>query len=853
MGLDHKIQEAITAGERNKEAMELIRNWCSHARVEKFGGIGIVEAQTGLPIGHHSMACDFASAPGMAMSDLAEAALDFHDRNCIGCPHRVPVGLPNLAKLVGERDDARARHAAEQLARQQAQASEHALRRQRRAHLRARLPALAASIIDLVDELDGPTPNDAATKLSATVKLAADTFDPLVIEYFFELLEHRERWFDEVGLQLLEHLNVNSSRLTRCAMLVLGNSWSEGTAAKIVETHAALVDEAQVAAAVPALIEHANPRHYPMQTRRVCIPGPLFALYRAQPIATECAIAALLDQYEPHFVSVGARGLESLAERDSSLPSRFIRSLLAKLVRSKRLMRPEPSELRTDGVLDDLQRALALAFHFNPVETDVLAMQFAAGAAGEEEVLIYKVYELILRGRRRDSTQLLPDAADRIAIRRLLTVATQSSSYDVLQEIHGAFTYIAEELVPLAREELSNILGAAIMLTDRIDGGTLTPVLENNPLSELERSNVRDQRINVQRALIDWASAAASGDQTATVQYLEVLDKIRVEHEVLRADLVRQLHKLMRSPVGVNAVLPTLYSAMFGTVVRVRAAAAEALGNLDDRARDDMPGLVYEALVAQLRDSYVMVHKTALETLTRSELSGALNRDAQAAVVTLINAYARNRDDDRFLLECICLYADRYTTEAERAGQLGDILVRLVDEMKPDVVSKELRRLRRQFGQKPRFADIVLRVFEESRALGYREDDLLATLNALPEQEIYRNRERLEALGSRTNVSRSLPRKLVETLTRVGAWHEAARLTETLYTRIPSTTQMRVRRLAANQYRLAAHYEAAIASNRMDFLPGLAQEWKATEAEIERDRVKHERRRRPFPDLPGAH
>ena len=62
MSRDWDIERAIRDGERNQDAKRLIHNWCRHARVEKFGGTGIIEMQTGLPIGHHAMVCDFASA-----------------------------------------------------------------------------------------------------------------------------------------------------------------------------------------------------------------------------------------------------------------------------------------------------------------------------------------------------------------------------------------------------------------------------------------------------------------------------------------------------------------------------------------------------------------------------------------------------------------------------------------------------------------------------------------------------------------------------------------------------------------------------------------------------------------------
>jgi len=52
--------QIIRDGERNKEVAELIHNWCSHARVSNQGGVGLIAQQTGLPIGHFAMECDFA-------------------------------------------------------------------------------------------------------------------------------------------------------------------------------------------------------------------------------------------------------------------------------------------------------------------------------------------------------------------------------------------------------------------------------------------------------------------------------------------------------------------------------------------------------------------------------------------------------------------------------------------------------------------------------------------------------------------------------------------------------------------------------------------------------------------------
>jgi len=69
-------------------------------RSKRFGGTGMVELETGLPIGSRSFKCQHASAGGMAGMDLRMIALDFFDRNCKGCEKRVPVRIPNLSDFV---------------------------------------------------------------------------------------------------------------------------------------------------------------------------------------------------------------------------------------------------------------------------------------------------------------------------------------------------------------------------------------------------------------------------------------------------------------------------------------------------------------------------------------------------------------------------------------------------------------------------------------------------------------------------------------------------------------------------------------------------------------------------------
>ena len=129
--MDRDFKIATEAGERNRATMQLVRNWCSHVRIKKFGGTGMIEQITGLPIGNHGLECDHATAGGMYTWNLRDAALDFYDRNCVDCKKRKAVGIPNLLSLVQERDQQRTVEAQKASAAQAREAEAHDARRLR--------------------------------------------------------------------------------------------------------------------------------------------------------------------------------------------------------------------------------------------------------------------------------------------------------------------------------------------------------------------------------------------------------------------------------------------------------------------------------------------------------------------------------------------------------------------------------------------------------------------------------------------------------------------------------------------------------------------------------------------------
>ncbi len=301
---EDKFQQAIEAGKKNLQTMKLIRNWCGNAKVVKHGGTGLVEMQTGLPIGHHFIECPHAPAGGMAAWDLADTAIDFYDRNCVDCRVRKPVGLPNISSLVAERDKKRKAQEVEQARYAELMAGRLAAREQQRIGIRQNLTALQATTLGQISELDKTRSDAAAAGLVELSELAPETFVPAIIEHLFEMAASGEHWLVEPSLRALRRLSPDPKRLVDLAMRVLRSYSARDTAAEIVEEGANKADPSLIEGALPAVIHLAHPMRSRFgisdRIRRPVI-GPLKSLLKAHPEAVKLGLKNLLELTIPEM------------------------------------------------------------------------------------------------------------------------------------------------------------------------------------------------------------------------------------------------------------------------------------------------------------------------------------------------------------------------------------------------------------------------------------------------------------------------------------------------------------------------------------------------------------------------
>ncbi|MHB8390966.1 MAG: hypothetical protein ACYDBH_15525 [Acidobacteriaceae bacterium] len=854
MRSDRDIQKAIEAGENNRRTTELIHNWCRYAKVQKMGGTGLIEAQTGLPIGHHAMVCRHAPASGMATWDLADAALDFHDRNCVDCKHRVPVRLPNLSELLGVRERAQAEQKLIRDAQEAKQSAALAKRQEIRRILREKLQVSSHTIIEQLEELDGGRHEDQRTKLVETARLAPEIFTPEIIEHYFQLLEARESWFSSVGLETLSLLKAEPVRLARCALIAIRDFDATEVAGRIVLEQIAHIDSSLISGAFRSLSLLAAPPHVPFTgTERTATSKPLLALYRHYPDAVKATIQVYLDSKSYSAIERAAKAILAIEQQDNSIATSFARTVIAILARPELLINLDEHHSHHDetDLFHDLQDVLKSSLRAAPQPTDELVSSFLATAESETTVRILGAYESLFHadGWREDIKEV---EAHSVALRRLVNTATSTTKFDDPWTLLGMFRFGASKgLENLIRKEAVYLLGAAALLDNQRAKLADERTQAKGMLAYWGADKQYGFLIQFQKGLVSWvADAAIDSPQTAKV-YLETLSGIPENSHHLRGVMVTALSHLLNTAEGLSLALPSLYSALVGASQLERAAAIKALKELNSARCNDLPRLLFEIFLTTLYDPYRIVHQSAVHALERFSFPEDFTLALKLAVRNLIIAYSHGEDGDEFLAECISLYVSRYADKEELEGDVGALLVSQLSRMKPEIV------IRSHF-------DWYVKELKYSQGIGaltakllkassdYQEEPIFRTLRSLPPATVYAERKGLEDAAMERLNDIDCIGSLIELLTRSGALGEAECIAKAVVESIPDSTWDYQRRLAAQLLHIATRLESAVAGIQQDeTVEQLSQQWRQIIERIQQDRKEYETRRDPLRGILG--
>jgi hypothetical protein len=723
-----------------------------------------------------------------------------------------------------------------------------------RRNMRPTLDTMAATTLAQISELDRSRSDDVAFRLIQTAELAPETFAPEIIEHLFTLIESDEYGLIDPCLAALARLPVDKTRLCNTALRVLGRFSARDSAAAIIEEHSGLADPALVSEALPELIHLANPAplRFGLGERRLLLPGPLKAAYRLHAAAVKNGLKGLLEKKDANSVRIAARGLEALAEEDSSLDTLLMPELAAKLARAKWLIQGRKEEI--EDAVHDVRGALTRAFRASPQECDAMIASYLNGATPEGADELHHVYREVLWNVKHPDEEVKITDAHRLAFRRLVTAAIQTKNEEVAKTAQRVFQGAPYGLTPLAGAEIDLLLGSAALVAVKLKEieNTKNDEFAKGFFGGLEWMNRRSALSSLENSFVDWACTAAGRYGVESVRkVLSVLQGLPEDSDSLRAAIVGHFDEMMVTTETLALCLPYFYSALVGPSQVVRSSAARALGEMRRQALENLPDLVFEAFTALLYDPFVIVHRAAVKALERFQLPPKFDPAAERALRDWIAIYAAKANQDssagKFLMETIDLYAHRYANEEDRAGRLGTQLIGIMATLEPSIVVDELRYSRRSYLTNPAYPRLLFKLMDDDRAMSIYHEELIEQLDRLPKQALYRERASALALGKKLSKQYGqILGVLVEALTAAGAWKEAGELTAAAYADIPDTTSAKAHRLHAALYMIACSYESAISCAQLDQLEGLAKRWKAILSEIENDRSANEARRDPF-------
>ena len=825
----------MDTGERNRRTLDLLRNWCSHVGIEKYGGTGIIEQMTGDPIGHHFVVCQHAAAGGMASWELAETAVVFHDANCKGCCHRVPVGTPNLSKLVDERDAAVLRRQEAEERVRAAASTARTVRQAERAALRRTLGPLQATVVDQIEALDVDCENPSNDTLAATARLAPETFAPATVDYLFRVLEAGEEWATNPALQTLGALKADPVRLVNCAAQALERAQGISVAADLVAQGAALVSSKRIAAMLPALIKLACPLR-----DRILAPepeprtGPLEALHAAHSRTVEAALEHSLWNEDVQKVGTAARGILVLADADRAAAVRLARATVSALARARNI--PDRQSGERD-ILSDLRRATADAFEHDPTGVVALMGAFQDGATDIGKGRVVSVYREILS--RAADVDKRSETAWNLALRQLLDLLTAPMPPEVQQEVEEAFRRSSECLSVLAARHLDALLGAAALLDDRLRGPELLPAQDANFLERIESNGRRSGLTTLRNNLLGLAAKAAAGDLGRITAYLSMLAGLPENLEELRCSMVGHLSDLVTSPETLGAILPSLYSALVGSSVLVRGHAARVVGQLSVRQIEDAPRLLIEAFVTLLTDPYVYPASSVVSALEGMRLPEQFGMRVAASLMAIVEANGTSRKHSAFVTSCILLLIRSHLTHEQLTGRTGERLADTLQHHGPKYFSRELRFLPHPFATLPGYGRLVIDALRYAEEVGYGADDSYAALDTLDAAVLQTIREDLlaMALASKdTPDGNELRGVSIEIFSRAGDWHAATLVAEHAVLVVPDTRRDAVRRLLLTSLLVSVRFERAIAEGQTDETLLLAKEWRRLQRQLDQDR-----------------
>jgi hypothetical protein len=823
-------RHAVEAGQRNLKAKGLLTNWCYHAEFARMPGRGMIEAATGLPIGHLGVKCKFSKKSSMFSWLLEDAAYDFYESNCKGCDKRVPVGIPNIMEFVGPREQAAEQRKLEREAEQEKRRRAQQSRKEERAELRTKLSFEETFVLDLIDELDADDISSDDPRLEQLANLAPEAFGQKVINHLLPAAIHEHFPYSVHAAKALIRARLETAEKVAVSVRLLDSYVKSQEAIDYVLAESDKLDRQNLAKVIGRFVSMAVPPPPSMSfggEAREFDNAPIRSLFEKRQGDVCQEIEALFDGTHPGQIAAATKTI--LAIDSDELFAKYARNIFAKLMRRRTLL---PKEGRDSGVLYYLRHAASGCLERLPDEVDTIIQSFLLDNddIGKQEA--NRVYRSVLRHGEKPRI----GKPQRTAFRRLLWAAVDQP--EAMDDAGDFFRHAWNELAELAADYLDDLIGAAAMLSEKYEqlGAGRSLEVSDPFLAQMELRSKRTAIDSLQGALISWAAIGARSKGRAGIEdFLTLYRRLPENQTQMRGNMIVHVSKLLTGVESLNQVLSDWYRALMDESALVRASAVQAWENVPYEMRENFPDLFFQAFAVLLTDPYVIVHRSAVRALRRSFFPQDKRQLLNVVMWNLVVSYAQESEDKEFLVECIDVFAMLCLTDEQKKGKFGVFLSSLLLKLDSHVLYHAVDKLVYSFGEVPGFAKVALKSLVDQYTRSISTDDCVTTILRAASNEL---RDCADDIEAAFDVLKPFHPEdfaeallLISALTKAGRFSSARDRSQALLAAIPPETRYVQWRLEAALVETAAAMEGAIAGG--EAVTGLIELWKRLSADLE--------------------
>lgn len=841
---EDSYKNAVEAGQRNLRTTKLLSNWCFHAELVRSPGRGMIEAATGLPIGHMGVECKFSKKNSMHCWLLEDAAYGFYLSNCKGCEERVPVGIPNIIDFVGPREKAAEQRKIARQEEERNRKQKQTDRQEERAKLRYGLSLEETFVLDLLDELDKEDIAGDDPRLEQLANLAPETFTRKVIEHLLPAVLHENLPYSIPAAKALLRAQLEPEEELSVAVHLVSNYEKSPTAIDVVLAHAEKLSQNDLKRVLHRFVSTALGRppgmHLGWGEPISLDAAPIYSLFQKRHADICEEVDALLSDASPE--KFGAAVKIILASNDAELLSKHTRSIIAKLMRRRTLL---PGERRDSSVLYYLREAASSCLEHHPEETDKIIQLFLADNdnTGREEA--HRAYRSVLKHSYREKAQI--GTAQKIAFRRLLWEAVESPE-NGMSDAGQFFRHTWDEFTQLAAEHFDDLIGAAATLSKKFEQVDAKGALEltENVLTQMEKSNKRTAIDSLQGALIEWAAVGAKlKGREGIEEFLGLYRKLPEDQTQMRGNMIAHVSKLLTGVESLTIVLSDWYSALMDVSAMVRARAVQAWENVPYDLVKNFPDLFFEAFSILLNDPYVIVHRAAVHSLRRRSFPEEKRGLIKQGLWNLIFYYSQKDKKDDFVVDCIDTLAFLCLSPEERKGKLGILLSGILLSLEGSALYHAVDRLHYRFYDVPGFAKVAMKSIQDDYTRSITIDHCASAILRVPSSELKSCvddiKKAFEALKPFRPEGFYEALLYAAALTKAGNHTEASVCFRELVASIPAEDRNEQWRLDAALIAVASELEQAIGDR--ETIVELIEKWNGLLSELEKENEERDKLR----------